>query len=178
MQENIWKDIQNGDATAMKTLYRECYQNLYVHAYRMLPDKEKIKDCLHEIFCELWEKRNHIGDIAYIEAYLKTCVRNRILKEIKQNSHTENLDNIGESSEMSVYSYEQLLIESQYLEERKLKIWDAVNKLTPMQRQIISLKFYESLSYQAIAVQLQLKPRTVYNHVYAAIYTLKTALKV
>ncbi|GGI23377.1 RNA polymerase sigma factor [Pedobacter mendelii] len=177
MQNTIWKDIQNGDAEAMKILYRECYQDLYAYAFRILSDKEKIKDCLHEIFCELWENRNKVGDIEYIKAYLRTCVRNRIFKEIKDSSRTENIENINEGLQYSVLSYEQLLIESQFLENRRLKIWDAVNKLTPTQREIISLKFYENLSYQAISIQLKLKPRTVYNHVYGAICSLKGALK-
>jgi len=177
MEGNIWHHIQNGDTEAMKILYKNCYQELYAYAFKMLPDKEKIKDCLHEIFCQIWEDRKKIGDITNIKAYLVTCVRNRILKEIKQSSHVDQIENHGDLNQFKAYSYEQLLIESQHLEERKQKIWDAVSRLTPMQREIISLKFLQNLSYQAIAIQLELKPRTVYNHVYAAICSLRITLK-
>lgn len=177
MPENVWKAIQDGDHGAMKNLYKDCYQDLYAYGFRILPDKEKIKDCLNEIFCEMWENRNKIGDIEYIKAYLKTCVRNRVFKEIKQSSNTDTFNNLEETKDMFVYSYEQLLIESQHIEERRLKIREAINKLTPMQRDIISLKFYENLTYQAIAIKLNLKPRTVYNHVYSAICNLKITLK-
>lgn len=177
MQNNIWKEIQNSNPEAMKTLYNECYQDLYGYAFRILPERDSIKDCLHEIFCEIWAKRNIIGEIENIKAYLKICVRNRILKEIRQNTKIESLKNIDESLGEMVYSYEQLLIESQLIEERKLKIWKAINLLTPMQRKIISLKFYDNLNYQQIGLQLKLKPRTVYNHIHTAISNLKTLLK-
>jgi len=176
MQQILWTKIQAGDTESMKTFYRECYQDLYSYAFRILPDKEKIKDCIHEIFCELWENKSRLGNIENINAYLKTCVKHRIFKEIKQSSKTNILEDTNGNLEKSELSYEQLLIESQFLEERKLKIWEAINKLTPTQREIISLKFYQDLSYQAIALQLNLKPRTIYNHVYSAICSLKIAL--
>lgn len=177
MKTELWDKIRNGDAEAMKILYQDCYQELYAFGFRLLPDKDQVKDCVHEIFCELWSNRSRIGQIDYIQAYLRTCVRNRILKEIKQEMNTERIGDQKEIFQLREHDYEQLLIASQQLEEQKLKIAHAINRLTAMQREIISLKFYEGLTYEAIAVQLNLKTRTVYNHVYSAICSLRENLK-
>ena len=77
---------------------------------------------------------------------------------------------------MAENSYEQLLIAAENHADAKIKMWKAINKLTPMQREVIKLKFYEDLSYEAISIMLKLKPRTIYNHIYAAICTLRTEL--
>jgi len=177
MKAEIWEQIRNGDANAMKVLYQDSYQDLYAAALRILPDPDKVKDCLHEIFCEVWQNRENLSQVEHIKAYLKTCVRNRVLREIKLDQNIDAIDEHEEVFQLKEYSYEQLLIESQQLQEDKIRIWDALNKLTPMQREIMSLKFFEGLSYDAIALQLDIKPRTVYNHVYSAISSLRSELK-
>lgn len=177
MQADLWQSIRNGSTTAMKTLYQDCYQELYAHAFRILPDKEKVKDILHELFCELWDNRKTLSEVVQVKAYLKTSVRNLVLKQIKRDQQVEKIENQPEISLFTEYAYEQLLIESQYFEEQKLQIWSAINKLTPTQRDIISMKFYQGLSYEAIAARLQLKPRTIYNHVHMALSRLRIGLK-
>ena len=175
MDPKIWQNIRNGDALAMKTLYQECYQELFAFGFRIIADKDKIKDCLHEIFCDIWQKRAQIGEVNHIKAYLKTCVRNKLLKEIKLDQKTDHISD-QEFEHLTENSYEQLLIASETDANSKAKMWRAINELTPMQREIINLKFFEELNYDAIAVMLKLKPRTVYNHVYAAICKLRDEL--
>ena len=71
MTPEIWQNIRDGDAVAMKALYQQCYQSLYAYGFRVLPDKDKIKDCLHEVFCEIWQRRAKLGEVVNVEAYLK-----------------------------------------------------------------------------------------------------------
>lgn len=177
MTPEIWQSIQNGDATAMRTLYQGCYQELYAFGFRMLADKDKVKDCLHEVFCEIWQKRSTIGEIIHIKAYLKTCVRNKLLKEIKQDQKIERLPVDFELTELTQKSYEQLLIESESDADAKVKLWKALDMLTTAQKEVIKLKFFDDLSYEAISILLKLKPRTIYNHMYVAIGVLREALK-
>ncbi len=175
MDPKIWQNIRNGDALAMKTLYQECFQELFAFGFKMIADKEKVKDCLHEIFCDIWQKRAQVGEVNHVKAYLKTCVRNRLLKEIKLDQKTDQIS--GQEFEyLTENSYEQLLISAETDADTKVKIWRAINELTQMQREIIKLKFFDELNYEAIAMMLKLKPRTVYNHMYAAICKLRDEL--
>ncbi len=177
MTPEIWQNIRNGDAAAMRTLYQGCYQELYAFGFRILADKDKIKDCLHEVFCEIWQKRASIGEVTHVKAYLKTCVRHKLLKEIKHDQRTERLSSDSELSDLTQNSYEQLLIESENDADAKLKLWKALEQLTEAQKEVIKLKFFDELSYDAIAILLKLKPRTIYNHMYMAIDILRKALK-
>lgn len=177
MTPEIWQKIREGDAAAMKALYQQSYQELYAYGFRVVADKDKIKDCLHEVFCEIWQRRDNIGEVISVIAYLKTCVRNKLLSVLKQDLKTDPLDQDQQFEALAERSYEELLISAETDADAKIKIWQAINQLTPMQREIVKLKFFDELSYEAIALALNLKPRTVYNHIYAAICALKSHFK-
>ena len=176
MKSILWHNIREGDSGAMKILYQDCYQELYAYGFRMLADKELIQDVLHEIFTNIWINRKNLSEVSHVEAYLKTTLRNKLLRELSTHKNFTAIEDEPSVQALSELSYEALLIESQFIEERKAKMAIALDKLTPTQREIIKLKFYESLSYEAIAEKLNLKHRTVYNHIYAAICTLRIEL--
>lgn len=177
MTPQIWHKIREGDATAMKALYQQCYQELYAYGFRMVADKDKIKDCLHEVFCEIWQKRESLGEVLNVKAYLKTCVRNKLLSVIKHDQKTDLIDQDQQFEALAERSYEELLIAAETDADAKHKMWQAINQLTPMQREIIKLKFFDELSYEAISIALNLKPRTIYNHIYTAICALRSHFK-
>ncbi len=49
--------------------------------------------------------------------------------------------------------------------------------LSPRQREILYLRYFESLSYQEISVSLKINPNTAYNQVSNALKILKQHLK-
>lgn len=177
MKARLWDKIRAGDSGAMKMLYQECYQDLYAYGFRILPDKQKVQDALHEIFTNIWLKRDTIAQVEFVDAYLKTSLKNDLVRELTKSKNFSNIEDEPTAYALNEFSYEQLLIESQFIEEQKYKISVALDTLTPTQREIIKLKFFDGLNYDAIANQLNLKPRTVYNHVYTAICTLRAKLR-
>lgn len=177
MDPQLWSDIRNGDTRAMMSLYKDSYQDLYAFGFRICANKEQIKDAIHEMFCEIWQKRYSLNTVNNINAYLKTYLKRKLLKEIYQ-SHNNTPINDASNNLIKEHSYETLLIASQESEEKKKKIWLSLDHLTKSQREIIKLKFYEGLSYEQIASALELQPRTVYNHVYEALQTLRKFLKI
>lgn len=51
-----------------------------------------------------------------------------------------------------------------------------INALPARQRELIMLKFYEGLSYEAITQKTGLTHRTVYNKIHEALYKIKQRL--
>ncbi|OAQ42368.1 hypothetical protein A5893_04460 [Pedobacter psychrophilus] len=177
MDSALWKEIKSGDKAAFKTVYQNCYQELYIFGFRVSADKEKVKDAIHEMFCEIWQKRNTINEVENIKSYLKTYLKRKLLKDLVNNHEAYEVSQFDNLEAGIQHSYEYLLIESQSSTLKKEKIYRALNHLTSSQREIIQLKFYDGLNYEQIAVLLNLKTRTVYNHVYEALVTLKRILK-
>lgn len=176
MQVNLWDKIRNGDSSAMKSLYQTSYQELYVYGFKLIGDKEKTKDAIHELFCEFWDRRANLPVVLQLMPYLKICVRNKLLKQIKLDSVTLNLPDTFETKETIQQSYEALLISNQAHSEKRKQLQAGIEKLTKMQREVLQLRFYQGLSYEEISHLLDLKIRTVYNHIHSALNVLRENL--
>lgn len=157
-------------------MYEAYYQSLYTFGYRINPSKEFVKDNIHELFCELWEKRFSLPLVTNEKSYLFTYLKRKILKEANALERAAELEK--ELPAENALSYETLLIQSQTTEENKIKLQNLLNRISPAQLQIIEYKFFEMLSYEEIAAMMNLQPRTVYNQVYEALKTMRHHLKV
>ncbi len=176
MQINLWDRIRSGDSSAMKSLYQMSYQELYVFGFKLIADREKTKDAIHELFCEFWEKHDRLPVVLQLMPYIKICLRNKLLKQIKNDAVSLTLSETFEVEETIQQSYETLLIASQKNAEKKRQLEIGLLKLTKMQKQVLQLRFYDGNSYEQIAKLLDLKVRTVYNHVHNALSILRDQL--
>ncbi|MEX6686457.1 sigma-70 family RNA polymerase sigma factor [Danxiaibacter flavus] len=171
-----WTSIQHDNLDAFTEMYRENYAMLFRYGLKLSRDINVTKDCIHETFLELWNRRHDLH-IQQIPAYLKTCLRNSINKQIRQQQTTTGHSEESERSHFQL-SYEQLLIQAQTDEENKDKVKRAISKLSPRQLEIIEMKFFEDKSYDEIAAITKTTPRTVYNQVYTSLNILRKYFKI
>lgn len=177
MDTELWDRIRQGDKDAFMQLYQQQYQQLYTFGCRVHARQELVKDCIHEMFCELWNKRHHLQQVSNSRAYLCTYLKRKILKEIQIVNPTIFNTSDGINADMVEPSYEEALVQLQTDEESKAKLQQVLNRLTKTQAEIIKLKYYEGLTYEQIATILQVQPRTIYNQVYEALKLLRTHMK-
>lgn len=167
-----WQHLKMGDREAFMFLYEAHYQGLYAFGCRVNADRELVKDTIHELFCELWDRRSRLPEVENIKAYLFTYLKRKLLRESQ-----DTFISLHEATTVPIErSYEELLVEMQSDEDNKLRVQQLLHKLTPGQLEMIRLKYYEQLSYEDIARRLQLQPRTVYNQVSEALKTLRKHL--
>lgn len=160
-----------GDRDAFLALYKSHYQALYCYGATLTTNKELTKDCLQELFLELWHKQTYLSkEIKNFRSYLFTWLRRKIVHEL---SLVISKNRTGENTPTSEMCYEELLIAFQTSEEQKENLRVALKKLTKQQLEMIRLKFFENLSYAEIAAQTNLTPRTIYNLIYQAIRMLR-----
>jgi RNA polymerase sigma factor (sigma-70 family) len=53
----LWNEFRNGNAEAFGALIRVHYQDLFQYGTRFTKDEELVKDCLQDLFLELWTNR-------------------------------------------------------------------------------------------------------------------------
>lgn len=172
----IWAEIRKGNADSFKVVYQNCYKELYAFGFRVCGNKEQVKDSIHEMFCEIWDKKHQLAEVKNIPSYLKTYLKRKLLKASITHFVAEE-NEFRKESLLREFSYEELLIDSQSLDQKKHKIAEAIKQLSPSQKEIITLKFFDDLNYEQIASLLNIKARTVYNQVYKSLITLKQHLK-
>lgn len=175
METGYWHKVREGDEQAFMQMYDYHYQSLFTFGCRVNANKEMVKDCIHEVFCELWEKRFSLPEVTQEKSYLFTYLKRKILRTWQTAQKATDL-------EMSALpdtelSYESILIQSQADEESKIRLQHLLRRISPAQLKIIEYKFFEMLSYEEIALRMNLSQRTVYNQVYEALKTMRSHQK-
>ena len=168
-----WERMTGGDQIAFINIYQSNYPSLLTYGFTLTANLELTKDCIQEMFLELWKKHAALNkDVRDVRSYLFTWLRRKISKEqasLNKNANAQNFEQRGEYT----WSYEELLIAFQQTEESKAKLTNALKKLTKRQLEIIELRFFENMSYDEIAAKTSLTQRTVYNLVYEAVRHLR-----
>ncbi|MEQ6118013.1 sigma-70 family RNA polymerase sigma factor [Reichenbachiella sp. MALMAid0571] len=167
---NLWESIKKGDKKAFIELYETFYQDLYAYGFKISGDKELVKDCIQQVYLEIWDNRENQSEVNFLKSYLLKYFKRKLFREMAQRSkESSSYDNpIGME-----LSYEELLIKNQSSEDLQFKLHEALDKLTNKQKQVIKMKFFEGLTYDEIAEITSSKNRTVYNQVYEALKILK-----
>ena len=171
-----WLSFLEGDETSFIKLYERYYQDLFRFGMRISYDSDLTKDCIQDMFSNLWVKRNTLAEVLYVKAYLfkyiSRLLHNKIQKNIKSKIKAKELLLHAEL----IFDFEsKLIVETSQFEKSK-NLHTALTKLTKRQREIIKLKFFEGFDYEEIMEITGLKQKTVYNIAHEAINALKKAL--
>lgn len=141
------------------------YRQLCLYALHFTGNAEEAEDVVQETFASLWDKREQIESIRSVKSYLYTAVRNNCLTRIRDAKPTTSLD---------------ILPDEQFAEEDQIKraemearIWKMIDELPERRREIFLMAKRDGISYKEIAEQTGLSVKTVENHVFRAMQSLR-----
>ncbi|RFS21068.1 RNA polymerase [Chitinophaga silvatica] len=176
--KNYWENLRKGEKQALFALYNNTYSHLLRFGLKTCANDELVKDCITQLFLQLWNKHKQLNPVTNVTAYLFTALKHQLLDqlEIEQKIHSA-IDNLAAESFGQELSYEDIIIQGQHDEEQKHRLQLAMKMLTPRQMEIVRLKFFEGLSYDQIAAQTSQSVKTTYNTIYDAIKILRKHLK-
>ncbi|MBT29075.1 MAG: RNA polymerase subunit sigma [Thalassobius sp.] len=171
-----WNAFRKGDKLAFEKIFNDHIRILYKYGSRFTTDSALVEDCIQELFLDLWNKRDRIGDTDSVKRYLLGALRRRIIRKLQQktplNSHvdTENYDFQLEAN------LEEILINSELQDEKRRKVTQAFEKLSKRQKEVIYLKYYQELSYKEIEEALGINYQSVRNLLHNALKSIKAVL--
>lgn len=176
----LWCRLKQGDGAAFDELAKRRYRLLFNYATKFSKDTDLIKDCIQDLFLELWYRRNNLTDTTYVTVYLIRALRNNLLRKIRIDNRIDISADISESYDVFTdnLTVESILISSESMTEKERGIRSAINRLPRRQQEVIFLKFYEGLSHDDIAKVMKVERQTVSNFLYRAIGQLKNDLPV
>ena len=158
-RENLWvQGINRGDGKAFEAMYRHYYPRLGQFLMRFVQSQKIAEDLTHNLFYNIWEKRENLEPRGTLRAYLYTSARNHALNYLDKhkNRHHVSLDNHLKLNGQENKSEESI----EYKEfSRAVKI--AVSQLPDRRRQIFLLHREDKLTYKEIADTLDISIKTV-----------------
>ena len=139
-----------------------------------MKDAHLVKDIIQQLFLYLWEKRETIQDARDVKSYLVTSFLRRLTADWKKSKQSGMLEVVWSSyPEDPQPNPEEKLIRKDEQSHLFQLLMDRINELPNRQKELITLKFYEGLSYQEIVQRTGLSHRTVYNKIHEGLKKLK-----
>ena len=175
MAEDLFNQLTNrliqSDREAFDRIFRLLYAPLVRFSYKYMNDKDAASDVVQEVFIKLWQVREELAENESIKAYLFRMVRNRSLNHLRNNSYeVTGLELVEKQADERADSG---ITESNPYKEKleMLKSW--IQKLPDRQRDVIEMSRFEGLNHAEIAKVLNVSPRTVNNHIVAAMKNIR-----
>jgi RNA polymerase sigma factor (sigma-70 family) len=174
----LWRRFKMGDEEAFDKMTRLRYRLLYNYGTRFTKDYELIKDCIQDLFLDLWHSRSRVVDTTYVTIYLIRSLRNNLLRKLRINRRIDFSSDIETTIDHFTdhVNVESVLISSEVVSFKAKRIRVAIGKLPKRQQEVIFLKFYEGLPIEQIAEVMEVERQTVSNFVHRAITQLREDL--
>jgi RNA polymerase sigma factor (sigma-70 family) len=172
-----WNRLKKGEAPALGYFYDKYVDRLFIAAMRITDNRELAKDTIQEVFIELWNYRNTLGDIIHSYSYLIKVMRSLLFKKLKKESRISRSP-IDESMVFSEQSIEDIIISSDIDKEKKTRLHRALSNLTSRQKLVLEMRFYQGLSYDQIADKLSMNYQSVNNLAFRTILRLRNQLHI
>ncbi|MFD1143583.1 RNA polymerase sigma factor [Larkinella insperata] len=161
----LWATFRKGDRDAFEGLLRAYYKSLLDYGFHFIKDRDILKDLVHDLFLNLWERRTFLNpDVTHLKPYLFKSLKHQIVNYLQKNTNHASLPEIWQEKEPICDNYiESSLIEQETLLANESRLQLALSQLSKRQREILHLKYFESLSHEQIADVMAISPQAVRN---------------
>ncbi|MFD1816513.1 RNA polymerase sigma factor, sigma-70 family [Pseudarcicella hirudinis] len=174
-EEKLWRNFRDGDEKAFSLIYTRFFPVLYQYSYHIVREENIVKDCIQNLFVELWRSRSNLADTDSVKYYLLKAIRRKVYRAIQKESvYVEFME--GRDEKDVFFSPELELIISQTEAHHQEILKQAINQLSNRQKEAITLLYIEGLSYPQISDIMSLKVRSVYNLIHTALESLRKDL--
>ncbi|MCK0131886.1 RNA polymerase sigma-70 factor [Flavobacteriaceae bacterium F08102] len=163
--------LKSENELAFKVIYNRYWKRLFIYTRNILNDKGLAEDVLHEIFVNIWVKKDDI-EILSLEKYLFTSAKNKSISQFRKMKFTAFDDDIIQNLCLTPEA-------DHSLEATDLKsTLERVTKNLPTRcKEIFYMSRYDSYSNEEIANHFNISQRTVENQLYLALKHVRVALR-
>ncbi len=162
--------VRSSDRDAFRTVFEALHDPLARYALRITGRRAAAQDVVQYAFAALWDMREDLDPEASLEALLFRIVRNRAYNTERNRRTRREKQNDLRADARPVTPDPGAQMDAERLEAA---LRDRIEALPDRQREALTLSRFEDLSHDDIAEVMDISPRTVNNHIVAALKTLR-----
>ncbi len=169
-REEFVRQLNIHSAEAYKELYDDYYKALVLYADKILLSEESSEDVVQSVFMYMWEKKITFTSYLAFTTYIYKAVRNTAFNTLRHKEVEAMYVKYQENN------YDPMATEEDfYTEEVHRLLLQAIDKLTPRQREIFLLRLNNKKN-EEIAQMMEISVETVKTQVKRALKTLRQLL--
>ena len=165
--------IKAGQILAFDQLFDRYSQRLYRFGRSLLKTHEDAEEVVQEVFLRVWKKRNELLERNSFQSFLFTIAYNVIIDHFRQRIQDKKYEQFVLNQAQQNYINPQNELE--YNDLKKV-LEKAIHELPGRRKQIYQMSREKELSYKEIADRLQIKTKTVENHINLALRHIRKRL--
>lgn len=170
----LWLAVRNDDEPAFAVLFDRYWVRLYKTAYRYLKDRESGEEAVHDVFLDIWNRRQRL-QINSMPNFLLTAIRYQVYNRMRAAKPPVilALDDM-EMDYLPDHNQSDHRIKNQ---ELLSELDQHLEKLPKRCQEIFYMSRMDNLSNHEIACRLGISKRTVENQITMALKHLRACLK-
>ncbi|MDR0885714.1 MAG: RNA polymerase sigma factor [Clostridiales Family XIII bacterium] len=171
---------QSGDEEAFTKLYMSYIDTIYYYSSRYIRNQEDVKDASQEIVLAMYHSIGALRDPNSFLYWLHRIIRNvsidyvRKQRRHRDNTHKERIDDLADSLADDRQPYDLWTTVAQ--NEDNNQVLKAIDALPMRQRDALTLRYYDDLSYKDIAHVMRCSTGCVSTNIVYAKKNLKKIL--
>jgi RNA polymerase sigma-70 factor (ECF subfamily) len=152
--------MATGQREALGILYDRYAPLVYAIALKVLTHPEDAEDLTHEIFLTLYRRNTYDPQRGSLNSFLTTLTRSRALDKLRSRGSKHRL----------LQRWKQVLLggapspsplEQADLDDRSQQVKNALAQLSPQERQVLEVAYYEGLSQSELAARFGIPLGTI-----------------
>ncbi|MBN9383747.1 MAG: sigma-70 family RNA polymerase sigma factor [Chitinophagaceae bacterium] len=165
----------DGDQTAYGRLYSHYYPQLYTSLAFIAKSHEDAQEVIHETFLKIWKTKESLFLVRSFKDYAYTMAKNLLFDQLKRKKIGRRIiQSFSDESERQMApTPDQEYLYKQYYQTAI----NAINQLPEQKRRIFLLRTQESMTLEDIASEMGISVSAVKKHLYAALASVKEALR-
>lgn len=177
-EQNLWKSFQEGNEESYTLIYSKFVKTMFRYGMSLVPVSEAfVLDCIHDVFTEIWIKRERLSVPDNIKYYLLKSLKTRILHLLKrQEKPSMPLNDVDYEDLWFEPSAEDIFAENEWTENRERVIGRLIKELPHRQQEALRLRFIENLDYEQVAEIMDVNRQSAQNLVFRAIEKLRNKI--
>lgn len=173
----LWSRFKGGDDEALTLIYTSNSRKLYLYGLKFTKNKTIIEDSIQDLFADLVRTRKKLGDANNIRVYLLVSFKRKLFHQLEKEKRY-NLEQNDEGFVFDItYSVEHDIIRQESSDIKLRSLNEALEQLTPRQKEAVYLRFTEELEYIEVARIMEMSVEACRNIVCKAIKSLKDSIK-
>ena len=173
----LWNQLIADDKAAFSALFEKYLNPLVNYGKTLMPSHEKVKDCVQDVFVDIWLYRHSLSDGVVVKAYLFSSVRKRIARLYERDRIFRQTTPLEDLEFSLKFSIDHSMINDETLELEVRQLNQLLNTLPPRQKETLYLRYHQGLSLEQIAEVLEINHQSVKNLLHRAILHLRKEWK-
>ncbi|NCB96839.1 MAG: RNA polymerase sigma-70 factor [Bacteroidia bacterium] len=179
--EDLVSKIRLGDEKVFEYIKKEWGQKLRIFARSYVRLNGVSEDLVQDTFIKFWEARRTFENEKMIAPYLFTILRNKCLDYLKHKVVEQKFNDIAAENYnywlANIYALEDPSISIITENQIKKALFDAINKMPQLRREIFIMSRFKDMKNQEVAEEMGVSVKTVEYHMTKAISFLREELK-